>query len=33
MRLRCGKITKRKVRTPVRRYVMRMTTLRNNNGE
>lgn len=33
MRLRCGKITKREVRRPIRRYVWRMTTHRNNNGE
>lgn len=33
MRLRCGKITKREVRRPIRRYVRRMTTPRYNNGE
>ena len=33
MRLRCGKITKREVRKPVRRYVRRMVNPRNNNGD
>lgn len=33
MRLRCGKITKREVRRPVRTCVRRITTPRNKNGE
>ena len=31
--MRSGKITKREVRKPMRKYVRRMAILRNNNGE
>lgn len=33
MRLRCGKIKKREVRRPVRRYIRIMVNPRNNNGD